>query len=153
MKITPTPKKPCVAKPPVILPTVPSQLIRLALNDLRKCEKQPDKFTINMSRWLITNGKCQVCLAGAVMAQRLNGKVLAKTCHSREVEPFLFSGNNEQLRALDLFRLGDIYAGCYYLSRTSNLSQRFDITQYFDNKVAFYVDMEQLAVDFEKEGN
>lgn len=50
-----------------------SDLIRLALDDLRKCEENP-QYTINMHVWYHhspDNNRCMVCLAGSVMAQTL----------------------------------------------------------------------------------
>lgn len=57
------------------LPDKPSELIRLALKDLRKTERQFWKYKIDMDIWhsgkTSTLSRCSVCLAGAVMAQTL----------------------------------------------------------------------------------
>ena len=52
------------------LPDKPSELIRLALADLRKCEADP-RYLIDMAQWHrpVTSELCHVCLAGAVMAR------------------------------------------------------------------------------------
>lgn len=50
-----------------------SDLIRLALGDLRKCEESPN-YRINMIYWHLNipdESRCIVCLAGSVMAQTL----------------------------------------------------------------------------------
>lgn len=56
------------------LPGKPSALIRIALDDLKKAEKDPT-MKISMDTWLqvAKNGvdKCAVCMAGSVMAKRL----------------------------------------------------------------------------------
>jgi len=54
------------------LPHKRSELIRLAVADLEKCEHD-SRFIIDMSCWIIsTRDTCAVCLAGSVMAQTLN---------------------------------------------------------------------------------
>lgn len=54
------------------IPQVPdklSDLIQLALDDIDKCQKD-ERYVINMGTWhSLWDGKCHVCLAGAVMAQ------------------------------------------------------------------------------------
>lgn len=54
------------------LPDKPSEIMRLALADLRSC-KSDDTYKINMGTWHtpLLNGRCSVCLAGAVMAKTL----------------------------------------------------------------------------------
>lgn len=49
------------------LPNKLWQLAEMALRDLERAEKSK-KFTIDMSEWYVTNGKCSVCMAGAVLA-------------------------------------------------------------------------------------
>ena len=55
------------------LPDKPSELIRLALDDLEKAEKSPT-YEVNMDRWHTQeeDGICHVCLAGSVMAFSLD---------------------------------------------------------------------------------
>lgn len=56
----------------VTLPNKRSELLKLALADLEKCELNP-RFRIDMYYWLISGPyHCVVCLAGSVMAQTLN---------------------------------------------------------------------------------
>ena len=53
------------------LPDKLSDLLELALDDLETTEKDP-RYMIDMGEWHTpTNGKCMVCLAGAVMAQTI----------------------------------------------------------------------------------
>lgn len=58
------------------LPDKKSELIRLAIADLEKCEQDPN-YTIDMTRWHEPryDGVCQVCLAGSVMAKTLNANI------------------------------------------------------------------------------
>ena len=55
------------------LPDKLSELIRVALGDLRKCEADP-KYVVNMAVWhqSLDDKRCAVCLAGSVMAKSLN---------------------------------------------------------------------------------
>jgi len=61
------------AYPTLKLPDLPSELIMEALADLRATEKNK-KFKINMKTWHTPRFRkpCQVCLAGAVLAQKCN---------------------------------------------------------------------------------
>ena len=52
------------------LPKKPSALLRLALDDLAKVERDK-RFVVNMNEWFKSNGHCQVCMAGSVMAKTL----------------------------------------------------------------------------------
>jgi len=55
-----------------LLPDKRSSLIRLAVADLEKCERNP-RYVINMDSWIISGETtCSVCLAGSIMAQTLN---------------------------------------------------------------------------------
>jgi hypothetical protein len=50
----------------------PAKLLEMALEDLEKCEASPD-YEVCMAEWCLQKEEktCYVCLAGAVMAQRL----------------------------------------------------------------------------------
>ncbi len=68
------------------LPGKPSELIKIAVDDLVKSEKAGLK--INMDRWVsvkkVRNSQvCTVCLAGSIMANRLNDEPLIKEAVSR----------------------------------------------------------------------
>ena len=68
----PKPKTTTIKK---MKPRPPKKLwkaLRLGLDDLAKAERSK-RFEVNMSEWLVTNGKCEVCLAGSVMALSLDG--------------------------------------------------------------------------------
>ncbi len=94
-----------------LLPDKPSDLIEVALNDLRRVRKSK-KFKIDMYDWFSgqLDGRCSVCLAGAVMAKTLNLKVsegdtLIPNCNLR-VSPV-----SAKLEALNSFRTGEVIQG------------------------------------------
>lgn len=86
------------------LPTVPSELLSVALIDLAMAEGN-EKYVVDMGAWHEprSDGKCRVCMAGAVMA------------HSLKCEPDQYytpyAGTqlaaNKALFALDAARCGD----------------------------------------------
>ena len=66
------------------LPDKLSDLFTVALNDLQKCMADPI-YSINMSCWMqwdTVTQKCEVCMAGAVMAQTLD--IPIKNTHPRD---------------------------------------------------------------------
>lgn len=87
---------------------VPSKLIRLAISDLKKCYVAANLYEIQMGVWYLPktitySEKCQVCLAGSVMAQTLG--------HDPDVEIWTIRSIPRQLvgimLALDALRTGD----------------------------------------------
>ena len=94
------------------LPDRLSDLILVALKDLKKCEKSP-KYTVEMSKWhrpscasAITHldWTCEVCLAGSVIAQTLKTPII------KLKEPVDFGEVDEhKLYALDYIRGGDVF--------------------------------------------
>lgn len=96
------------------LPNKPSELIRVALADLRECEDDPN-YDIHMSSWHTFNNvtaKCQVCLAGAVMAKTF--EVPLRKAMGPD-DPEFNSGQQVafKLFALDQIREGKIYHGVW----------------------------------------
>lgn len=101
---------------PVTETTKPSQLIHLALKDLTKVEKSK-KYVVNMARWHlpqtkwlkngpVPTGKCEVCLAGAVMAKSLNSP--ADENFGPSDFGRVLSG---KLQSLNMFRTGYVREG------------------------------------------
>lgn len=88
------------------LPEKPSDLILLALEDLSKAEKS-DAYDVVMSQWhhpCDSDGVCEVCLAGSVMAFSLDADV------DDDLSPaslYLNPQDHRRLVALDDFRKGD----------------------------------------------
>jgi hypothetical protein len=119
VKKTKAAKKHVVAKKakPRVLPKKMSALIRISLADIRKAERQPKKFIVEMSDWLshteveCTMGStvietykvCALCAAGSVMAFSLDG---LKT--NKDYEPHNFPENQQQLYAINNLRTGNV---------------------------------------------
>jgi hypothetical protein len=96
-------------KPAIKLPDKPSELIRVAINDLIMVEKSP-KYTVDMGDWHepVYMGspdsiRCNVCLAGSVIACTLQADP------SEEMYPSSFDNDTEaKLEALNEFRVGSV---------------------------------------------
>ena len=92
------------------LPDKPSELIRIALDDLEACEADP-RYEIDMGRWHgAADPTCSVCLAGAVMAQRLRISL------DTDASPSSFDPDTDcKLLALNEFRMGYIGSGLDFM--------------------------------------
>ena len=124
------------------LPDHPADLIRLALSDLRKVEKDP-RYEVSMDSWHEPRGgTCHACLAGSVMAMSLNADI------GEPLSPpsFLVS---RKLSALDEFRTGSIEGGLDELGFKSpdTLPNWHYVCDYEDDPEAFHADMHKLADD------
>ena len=138
----------------------PSELIRVALKDLRACELDP-RYEIDMLVWHDPNlikgvevpypqaRPCQVCLAGSVMAQSL-GTNPQKLTHPREFE----DDTRAALFALEEFRAGHVSTGLACLSIVPDDRLRFNriIARYKANPARFVNDMYNLAYDLDAAG-
>lgn len=133
----------------------PWLLIRLALQDLIATERQNSKYKINMGAWhlavfddgLTSRQKCEVCLAGCVMAQT------AKVPITDYVDPESFSPSiRSKLMALDYFRIGQISSAYEELGLVNpyELIGWFQITHYTFSPRLFKRDMRKLADYLEK---
>lgn len=140
------------------LPDLPSELLRLALSDLRKCEQNPT-FRIDMGVWLLPAGvntlegryydQCSVCLAGSVIAQTLG-------------HPLCLSGGPSDWRldtarklfALNYFRIGSITAAYQRLPRIkpANMPSYVSVCRYDVNRDQFHKDMDELVHLLETHG-
>lgn len=111
------------------LPKKPSELIRLALDDLEKCEKDFDTYVIDMDvfheptlveyKSKASGPLCAVCLAGAVMAQTFKIPPCVET-HLGDFD-FFSTADSGRLLALDCFRMGKIREALFILSKRSDL--------------------------------
>lgn len=104
-----------------VLPNKLSDLIELAIRDVQKCEAEPARFRLAMGNWHmpVEDGICEVCLAGAVMAQTL---ALPDTHYVS----FAFDGVRDfqqQLRALNDVRVGDMVIAVERLGIKPSLAQ------------------------------
>jgi hypothetical protein len=143
------------------LPDKPSELIRLAIGDLCKVEKNPI-YRINMNVWHSPNYKdmiCEVCLAGAVMAGSLDANPSFLTSPLDYCEPSIYC----KLQALDKFRRGTFLEGVSYLERAGAISsdERVKLEELLgakpherheENSAQFKSDMLALANFFESHG-
>ena len=128
------------------LSDLPSEMILQALDDLKKCEDSP-AYHIDMSSWHSDiSGKCHVCLAGSVIAQRTD------IPPSEEVSPADFYQYNEtlynKLCALDSFRHGRIEEGLKALgiNKPESVASYKEITQY-STEISVYVSREKFFKD------
>lgn len=130
----------------VQLPNKPSELIRLAIADLKKVEEMKDQYEVDMGLFYCKVGKCHVCFAGAVMAEKAG--YLNRSLHTTDFG----EKNRVKFLALDYVRSG--YAGLMasYLDISTNVKDR-EVAFYNKDRDQFYLDMEQLAHEFENEGN
>ena len=137
------------------LPRTPSALIRMAVDDLEALEATPG-FGIDMTTFLtqMLDGTCAVCLAGASMVRRLDGMNMLTSTKKFGLVPACFPGNEEQLAALDEFRMWDIEAGCYSLGLSAP-EDHYELTSagdYKDDPAQFKADMRKLADELEERG-
>ena len=131
-----------------------SELIRVALDDLRLCEADPT-YHIIMSTWHspYQHNTCAVCLAGAVMAQSLN------IPPGVSADPHYFVADNRlinTLLALDALRTGDVSEALLLMGVHDHLNILPDdvrsIAHYERDRTKFVSDMLELAFDLEKVG-
>ena len=124
------------------LPDKPSELIRVALDDLKKCEASPD-YEINMSDWhlpsLNSEPICFVCLAGAVMAQSLGADP------EEDADPSCFRRSRSKLDALDAFRKGCVDGGLDVMGIDYPSIPDVAIPHYVEGSEAFHMAMRGLA--------
>lgn len=133
-----------------VLPDKLSELIHVALRDLEAAEKAPN-IVIDMGEWHtpLADGKCAVCLAGAVMRGTFGVN------DGISYAPAWFDASlRRKLEAIDLLRTG--YVAVAIARRTPKLepTDAFDrdITPYSEDPAAFKADMLQLAKDLEEAG-
>lgn len=136
------------------LSSVPSKLIRQAVEDLIACE-QDDNYAIEMTFWHTpslkedTNAFCEVCFAGAVMAKSIGlgtseqGALFLREC-SVETE--------SKLRALDHFRVGNVDKGLMLMGSLPGAVDDFSSPEYKNDPEGFKSAMLDLADRLEKQG-
>jgi hypothetical protein len=148
-----------------ILPKVPSELIRVALADLKKVEAHPS-ITVDMDDWIASNYDglptnarpheyriCSACLAGSVMIFSLAGG--PDNIPARIVSPMHFPGNENQLFALDSIRGGYIADMFGFLGLNPAGGYNYEgivSTPYEENPEKFKEELEKLAKILEKDG-
>lgn len=138
------------------LPFLPSDLIRVAVSDLERCEVDP-RYKVDMSVWHsprrflgMTLG-CTVCFAGAVMS---------KTCElplSVDAGTFPDAAGREnyaKFQALDDFRVGGVRVGLRRMGfeLPPDFEGQRSITSYGRDRRAFKKQMTDLAADLYRAG-
>lgn len=129
----------------VTLPDKPSELLAIALEDLELCEKDP-VYEIDMSTYHSPSeetGRCAVCLAGSVLAQRM--RVSPKTDWEK-IE--MDDSEILKLKAIDRLRIGNLLIAGRYLGLSIPLSNR-QMPPYSPN---FKPAIRQLITDLTKVG-
>ena len=134
------------------LPDLPSELIKLALEDLIIIEADPE-YEVDMTDWHAPNsrGHCFVCLAGAVMANTLD------TSRYEDVVPGEFDEDTRRkLLALNSFRMGYIHIRLKELGISdtiySDLPMEIPITTYRDDPTEWKEGMNKMASMLEEVG-
>ncbi len=133
------------------LPSKLSSLILVALKDLEEVEGD-ERYKVKMLAWHDVYGnKCEVCLAGAVMAH-LPG--INRRCI---YSPEIFRIRDRPAVAQKLFALDCLRRGVVsYAMKLMNLPEciAFDrrIIPYQENRDQFFADMRALAKDLKEAG-
>lgn len=136
----------------------PSQLLRVAVADLKKVEKD-ERYVVDMDRWhrpLFTSNsggiKCHVCLAGSA---------LAKSLGISPDEPFscldigISDKFKDRMSALNYFRCGAVVMGLHNMGINdrrvpAELTKKLPIVEYKSDKKKFKRQMLGLARKLEK---
>jgi hypothetical protein len=137
------------------LPKKPSALIRLAVEDIEKCEADPN-FKIEMSAWvsMALSGRCEVCAAGAILVQNakhgLNAMVADMVAWADgplpsyvEFPTFMY--------AVDAFRCGHIIDGLRALDiePPRGIKEIMNVVPYSLHNGLFKADMRAMATYLE----
>ena len=134
-----------------------SDLLEIAQRDLKQIEKDP-RYLVRMGTWhsAARDGKCAVCLAGAVMAVSL------EIPHGTKVRPFDRSHFSQRswrkLEAINYARSGDISAALtsldYALNTTSTVPRGLDrdLILYIESQTDFHVSIKVLIKNLRAEG-
>lgn len=138
------------------LPDKLSDLIDVALEDLTAVEQQPGQYVVRMGVWHVPtiDEGCAVCLAGAVMAMRLD------TPRGRAYRPSMFPNDTyHKLVALDDVRVGEVwlalrrfYEGQPLPGGATKIPQRMPAYSYHGNPQMFRDDLRAIAARLREEG-
>jgi len=125
------------------LPNKPSELILLALGDLKKVERSK-KYEVNMSQWHKPNGACKVCLAGSVIAMTLGAD---PTDNYLDGDLGFNRDTVKKIYALNGFRSGDIDYGLNEINKSvkKGIPKKMEVIPYEKNATQFKNDMRKMA--------
>ena len=131
--------------------TKPSQILAIALRDLRLTERNK-RFVVNMNHWMLNlDGRCNVCLAGAVMANRYPNKCKAAGWTST---PEDFKGKDDtpcKLDALDVLRVGNVKTAAAFMGVPTILKSRI-MPSYDHSEPGWWKAVRQLLADLREAG-
>lgn len=134
------------------LPDKLSDLLDMALDDLREIEKD-GRYIVNMHYWHVAvhpredTTKCYVCLAGAVLARKMNHPMVSLHPDGELPE------NEHKLQAIDHLREGNVDLAFKELGLPDpGLHLNRDVDWYEDDRVAFTSNLRNLATDLRKLG-
>jgi hypothetical protein len=136
------------------LPDKPSELIRVAIADLEKCERSK-KYTVDMGVWHTYHDKtCYVCLAGSVMAQTMGIDSHKSTTPGLLYRDEIPDLEVDKLQALNSLRLGEVGHALSLMDkkRPTGIKREYLMRSYITDRVGFKVDMRKLADDLEAAG-
>jgi len=119
----------------------PSELIELSLHDLEVVESMPDKYEINMGFWHAAfDNRCDVCLAGAVMAVSLHLPATTSIVSVDDFKPEF----SPMFRALNCFRIGRIQDGLGFMGISREVDD-VPVSEYADSRVNFKRNMKWIV--------
>ena len=131
------------------LPEKLSDLLQVALEDLRKAEAS-GQYRIDMLAWHSPLGEmCHVCLAGAVMAFSLGADI------TEALVPEDYNAHTGgQFLALNSLRRGDVDSAVRHLSIVDHDCSHLDrdVSAYSDDPKQWHADMEKLVKDLKEAG-
>ena len=130
------------------LPEKLSDLLQVALEDLRKAEAS-DQYAVNMRDWHLPFRRvCSVCLAGSVMAFSLDADI------TKNLAPVDFDDHtSRRLSALDSLRRGAVDdAACQLWIESDYSHLDRDVPRYSNNPKQWHKDMEKLVKDLKEAG-
>lgn len=131
-----------------------SELLQLALDDLRVAEQTPNKFTVDMNSWVQSiHDACKVCLAGAVMVITLKDEIDGYRFPG--LFPFDFSNGWESaLTALDYIRQGSLHTAYHILDRSmpDGLPDVLNVVNYDISSTEWRENMEEIQAMLEAYG-
>lgn len=135
------------------LPKKPSALIRLAVEDIEKCEADP-RFRIKMTTWLDepVPGLCEVCAAGAILVQHatVDLETLLNDFDKALSDAWPWTPP-AFMHAVDAFRCGCIIDGLRTLDikPPRGIKDRTNVIPYNLHNGLFKADMRRLATYLE----
>ena len=122
-----------------MLPDTLYGLLELAMEDYEKV-LQDDRYEVKMAAWHapIEEGKCEVCLAGAVMSKTLRV----------DIDNFAYPNSfidtiERKLLAINALRTGDIAEAGYQIGKEIQGGDR-EVADYDDNPDKWEMDMHVL---------